>query len=104
MKKLRIGDCSLLRVQSYNIISKYASITPKSGSFFHIFFPTRHWRGISEDISCITIDQTNEKEQQATEVDHAALPLSSAVRTGLEPATSGVTGRHSNQLNYRTKG
>lgn len=44
----------------------------------------------------------NEKEQQATEVDHAALPLSSAVRTGLEPATSGVTGRHSNQLNYRT--
>ncbi len=44
----------------------------------------------------------NEKEQPATEVDHAALPLSSAVRTGLEPATSGVTGRHSNQLNYRT--
>lgn len=43
------------------------------------------------------------KEQLATEVDHAALPLSSAVRTGLEPATSGVTGRHSNQLNYRTK-
>ena len=27
----------------------------------------------------------------------------SAVRTGLEPATSGVTGRYSNQLNYRTK-
>ena len=26
-----------------------------------------------------------------------------AVRTGLEPATSCVTGRHSNQLNYRTK-
>ena len=26
-----------------------------------------------------------------------------AVRTGLEPATSGVTGRYSNQLNYRTK-
>ena len=26
----------------------------------------------------------------------------SAVRTGLEPATSGVTGRYSNQLNYRT--
>ncbi|CAI8913322.1 hypothetical protein EMIT074MI3_30313 [Bacillus licheniformis] len=25
-----------------------------------------------------------------------------AVRTGLEPATSCVTGRHSNQLNYRT--
>ena len=26
-----------------------------------------------------------------------------AVRTGLEPATSCVTGRHSNQLNYRTQ-
>ena len=28
--------------------------------------------------------------------------LKMAVRTGLEPATSCVTGRHSNQLNYRT--
>ncbi len=27
---------------------------------------------------------------------------SMAERTGLEPATSGVTGRHSNQLNYRS--
>lgn len=44
------------------------------------------------------------KEQQETEVYTVALPLSSAVRTGLEPATSGVTGRHSNQLNYRTIG
>ena len=26
-----------------------------------------------------------------------------AVRTGLEPATLGVTGRYSNQLNYRTR-
>ena len=25
------------------------------------------------------------------------------MRTGLEPATPGVTGRYSNQLNYRTK-
>ncbi len=33
-----------------------------------------------------------------------AYPFSSlsAVRTGLEPATPGVTGRYSNQLNYRT--
>jgi hypothetical protein len=29
-------------------------------------------------------------------------PLLLAVRTGLEPATHGVTGRYSNQLNYRT--
>ena len=28
--------------------------------------------------------------------------VSFAVRTGLEPATPGVTGRYSNQLNYRT--
>ena|GEM_PF-356795 len=28
--------------------------------------------------------------------------LNMADRTGLEPATSGVTGRHSNQLNYRS--
>ena len=30
-------------------------------------------------------------------------PLYQAVRTGLEPATPGVTGLYSNQLNYRTK-
>src|SRR5690606_16578331 len=30
------------------------------------------------------------------------LPGLSADRTGLEPATSCVTGRHSNQLNYRS--
>ena len=27
-----------------------------------------------------------------------------AERTGLEPATPGVTGRYSNQLNYRSNG
>ena len=31
------------------------------------------------------------------------LPLSPAVRTGLEPATPGVTGLYSNRLNYRTR-
>ena len=30
-------------------------------------------------------------------------PLQMAERTGLEPATPGVTGRYSNQLNYRSK-
>jgi integrase len=29
--------------------------------------------------------------------------LSSATLTGLEPATSAVTGRHANQLRYRAK-
>ena len=57
---------------------------------------------------CLRVDVgtyriSNEKEQQETEVYHAALPLSSAVRTGLEPATPGVTGLYSNRLNYRTK-
>ncbi len=33
---------------------------------------------------------------------YKALYFLKAVRTGLEPATSCVTGRHSNQLNYRT--
>ncbi len=37
------------------------------------------------------------KEQLETKVYHAALPLSSAVRTGLEPATPCVTGMYSNQ-------
>ena len=31
------------------------------------------------------------------------MPNLLAVRKGLEPSTSGVTGRHSNQLNYRTR-
>ena len=31
------------------------------------------------------------------------LSSSLAERTGLEPATSAVTGQHSNQLNYRSK-
>ena len=33
---------------------------------------------------------------------HARVWHFEAVRKGLEPSTSGVTGRHSNQLNYRT--
>ncbi len=32
-----------------------------------------------------------------------ALLTNMAERTGLEPATPGVTGRYSNQLNYRSK-
>ena len=31
------------------------------------------------------------------------IPIDLAERTGLEPATLGVTGRYSNQLNYRSK-
>ena len=34
--------------------------------------------------------------------DCSGATLKLAERTGLEPATSGVTGQHSNQLNYRS--
>ena len=53
-------------------------------------------------VSKIRKNYKTKKEQQETEVYAAALPLSSAVRTGLEPATPCVTGMYSNQLNYRT--
>ena len=42
--------------------------------------------------------EANEKETNHTSDDLSLL----ADRTGLEPATSAVTGRHSNQLNYRS--
>ena len=49
-------------------------------------------------VIAITFSQTIKK---ATSFE-AALSILVADRTGLEPATSGVTGRHSNQLNYRS--
>ena len=36
-------------------------------------------------------------------LDYQGVTFDFADRTGLEPATSAVTGRHSNQLNYRSK-
>ena len=36
-------------------------------------------------------------------LDYQGVNCFYADRTGLEPATSAVTGRHSNQLNYRSK-
>ena len=43
----------------------------------------------------------NEKAPKS--LDFRAFTNLSAVRTGLEPATPGVTGPYSNQLNYRTR-
>jgi hypothetical protein len=47
-----------------------------------------------------TVNVTGQKYESLAD---ARLSFSFAVRTGLEPATHGVTGRYSNQLNYRTK-
>ena len=47
-------------------------------------------------LSILTPFETGTKQKRSTEY---CKPF--AIRTGLEPATSAVTGRHSNQLNYR---
>ncbi len=44
-------------------------------------------------------DRTKKKKPFITK----GFNLNFAERTGLEPATSAVTGQHSNQLNYRSK-
>ena len=44
----------------------------------------------------------NQKIKPATRTGFDENNLSVADRTGLEPATSAVTGQHSNQLNYRS--
>ena len=52
---------------------------------------------ITHENVCFCVNQKTKKELQILQLLHFQ-----AVRTGLEPATSCVTGRHSNQLNYRT--
>ena len=44
-----------------------------------------------------------QKKKPLKGIDFQGLSSVVAVRTGLEPATPGVTGLYSNQLNYRTK-
>ena len=43
-----------------------------------------------------------ENKKRCNQVIYSVLKMLEADRTGLEPATSAVTGRHSNQLNYRS--
>jgi len=43
------------------------------------------------------------EDEQGVETKKSPIWGLFADRTGLEPATSAVTGRHSNQLNYRSK-
>ncbi len=71
-------------------------------SFDYLWFSTRAAR---ED-PCAANRLRMGRVELVTRVTRAALPLrlsrELAERTGLEPATPGVTGRYSNQLNYRS--
>jgi hypothetical protein len=49
------------------------------------------------------LPENNGNDSKAKSLAKSLIYKAFAVRTGLEPATSCVTGRHSNQLNYRTK-
>ena len=46
---------------------------------------------------------TSNYQYRKSPITRAFLSLNLAERTGLEPATLCVTGRYSNQLNYRSK-
>ena len=50
----------------------------------------------------VTATTSKNSERKKTPLKKEVYLMLMADRTGLEPATSGVTGRHSNQLNYRS--
>ena len=51
-------------------------------------------------VECAKIKRGNSRDVRGSKKLNKIRKM--ADRTGLEPATSGVTGRHSNQLNYRS--
>lgn len=51
----------------------------------------------------IPFPKNTQQKSPAKIIISRGLHLLAAVWTGLEPATSAVTGRHSNQLNYQTR-
>ena len=53
--------------------------------------------GLSEGI-----EASQNRKAKSPDIAVRAIAYRVAVRTGLEPATPGVTGRYSNRLNYRT--
>ena len=62
------------------------------------------WRKVSKKNALIKRKGHKKRmsnEDKSLTITHS--PLSSAVWTGLEPATPCVTGRYSNRLNYHTK-
>jgi hypothetical protein len=62
-------------------------------------FRTNKVNLVFQQIAAVISISANHKNNKSS--NNAALSLL-ADRTGLEPATSAVTGRHSNQLNYRS--
>ena len=54
---------------------------------------------LQKGIPSNVVRQEKKERAKSAEAHIRSSPLSTAVRTGLEPATSCVTGRHSNQLN-----
>ena len=85
----------------------------QSAPFGHSGIPrrcsrTEHYSTTPANVQCIFWSWRRESNPQPADYKSAALPLSHtslklAIRTGLEPVTSSVTGWHSNQLNYRAK-
>ncbi len=53
-------------------------------------------------MSSLDIEPINKNPYDNYRKGFSTISIIMADRTGLEPATSGVTGRHSNQLNYRS--
>ena len=77
--------CGTLLRCGRDLSSRFAQAFPRPCLFFEV---------TGSSLCCVRMVYITKKG--------SCLGTSSAVRTGLEPATSGVTGRYSNQLNYRT--
>jgi site-specific DNA recombinase len=76
------------------------------GSIFpeKLIFENQKYRTtrINEAVRLICLIHKELENKKADEKNLISSSSASADRTGLEPATSAVTGRHSNQLNYRS--
>ena len=71
------------------MVCNYVGFTNRKCPLYRIFYMLGQWGKFGADSDTRNAPQMTERHFVA-------------VRKGLEPSTSGVTGRHSNQLNYRT--